>query len=108
MSERVHVVGIAGFSTSALAVSFGAGWCGGVGVGRVRTTLAGELLGQFPQIKVYQGYLPEHLDGAVQVIHSVAFRTDNPELTETLWRANSPVCSASARALLPCTRSDPE
>ena len=86
MSERVHVVGIGGIGTSALAVILAQAGAAVSGSEESRTILARELLDQFPQIKVYQGFSPGHLDGVDQVIHSVAFRPDNPELAEARRR----------------------
>jgi UDP-N-acetylmuramate--alanine ligase len=87
MPERVHVVGIGGIGTSALAVILAQARAVVSGSEESRTILARELLDQFPQIKVHQGYSPEHLDGVDQVIHSVAFRADNPELAEARRRS---------------------
>jgi UDP-N-acetylmuramate--alanine ligase len=86
MSERVHVVGIGGTGTSALAVMLAQAGAAVSGVEESRTILAGELLDRFPEIKVYRGYSAGHLDGVDRVIHSVAFRPDNPELAEARWR----------------------
>jgi UDP-N-acetylmuramate--alanine ligase len=86
MSERVHVVGIGGIGTSALAVILAQGGAVVSGSEESRTILAGELLGQFPEIILHQGFSAEHLDGVDQVIHSVAFRADNPELAEARRR----------------------
>jgi UDP-N-acetylmuramate--alanine ligase len=80
MSERVHVVGIGGIGTSALAVilaQVGAVVSGSEDSG---TILAGELLDRFPEISVWRGYSAGHLDGVDRLIHSVAVRPDNPEL----------------------------
>ncbi len=86
MSERVHLVGIGGIGTSALAVILAQAGMVVSGSEESRTILAGELLERFPQIRVYDGYSAAHLDGVGQVVHSVAVRPDNPELAEARRR----------------------
>jgi len=80
MSERVHVVGIGGIGTSALAVILAQAGAVVSGSEDSGTILAGELLDRFPEISVWRGYSAGHLDGVDRLIHSVAVRPDNPEL----------------------------
>lgn len=86
MFDRLHVVGIGGIGTSALAVILAQAGAVVTGSEVSRTILAGELLERFPQIRVYEGYSPSHLDGVSQVIHTTAVKPDNPELAEARRR----------------------
>ena len=86
MSERVHVVGIGGIGTSALAVILAQAGAVVSGSEDSGTILAGELLDRFPEISVWRGYSAGHLDGVDRLIHSVAVRPDNPELAEARRR----------------------
>jgi UDP-N-acetylmuramate--alanine ligase len=86
MSQRVHVVGIGGVGTSSLAAILAQSGATVTGSEDSRTILAGELLERFPQIRVFDGFSPSHLDGIDWVIHTVAASPDNPELVEAARR----------------------
>lgn len=86
MSQRVHIVGIGGIGTSGLAAILAQAGVTVTGSDDSRTTLARELLERFPQVQVFEGYSPSHLDGAEWVVHTVAAKPDNPELLEARRR----------------------